>query len=158
MKRIVQAIFKQFILIVKAQSHGQIQTKFKSKYSHLSFYGSSIDIHPSPKVMAFFFSETKINMIPSSDLYYFWWVHEMYASVHFLCKIYWLFALTLSAPGFLMRWVWFFSNQVWTSSSSFPVDICCIQVKFCKLQTWYVVFVSPKFHGNSPHCYKTISK
>ena len=33
------------------------------------------------------FSDTKINMMPSSNLYDFWWVHKMHASVHFLCKI-----------------------------------------------------------------------
>ena len=47
-----------------------------------------------------FFSDKKMNMMPSSNLYDFWWVHKMHASVHFLCKIYWLFALTRFAPGF----------------------------------------------------------
>ena len=60
----------------------------------------SRNMHPSPKVMADFFSDTKINMMPLSILYDFWWVHKMHASLHFLCKIYWLFALTRFAPGF----------------------------------------------------------
>ena len=57
------------------------------------------NVHASPKVMATFYQRQKINMVPSSDLYDFWWVHKMHASGHFLCKIYWLFALTHSAPG-----------------------------------------------------------
>ena len=44
-------------------------------------------------------SNTKINTMPSSNLQEFWWMHKMHASAHFLCKIYWLFALTRSAPG-----------------------------------------------------------
>ena len=36
----------------------------------------------------FFFTDAKINMMPSSDLCDFWWVHEMHASVYFLYKIY----------------------------------------------------------------------
>ena len=28
------------------------------------------------------------------------WVHKIHTSVHFLCKLYWRFALTRSAPGF----------------------------------------------------------
>ena len=35
-----------------------------------------------------FFSDTKNNMMPLFNLYKFWWVHKMHASVHFLCKIY----------------------------------------------------------------------
>ena len=40
----------------------------------------------------------------------FWSIYEMYVSSHFLCKIYWLFALTHYAPGskgdvlFLISW------------------------------------------------------
>ena len=55
---------------------------------------------PFAKSNGRFFSETKINMLPSSNLYDFWWVHKMHVSVHFVCKIYWFFALTRSAPGF----------------------------------------------------------
>ena len=29
----------------------------------------------------------------------FWWMYEMYVSGHFLCKIYWFFALTRYVPG-----------------------------------------------------------
>ena len=42
---------------------------------------------PFAKSNGRFFSETKISMMPSSNLYDFWWVHKMHASVHFLCKI-----------------------------------------------------------------------
>ena len=67
------------------------------------FYFTAVNdkyIHPSPKVMADFFSDTKIDMMSLSNLYDFWWVHIMHASVHFLCKIYRIFALTHFAPGF----------------------------------------------------------
>ena len=43
-----------------------------------------------------FFPDTKIITI---IIVQFWWVHKMHASGHFLCEIYWLFALTHSAPG-----------------------------------------------------------
>ena len=55
---------------------------------------------PFAKSNGRFFSDAKFNMIPSSNLYDFWWVNGMHAIVNFLCKIYWLFALTRSAPGF----------------------------------------------------------
>ena len=45
-------------------------------------------VHPSPKIMADFFPDTKINMMPSPNLYDFWWVHKMHASGHFPSKIY----------------------------------------------------------------------
>ena len=57
------------------------------------------NIHPSTKVMADFFSDAKINMIPSSDLHDFWWVYWMHVRVHFSCKIYWPFGLTLYPRG-----------------------------------------------------------
>ena len=47
-----------------------------------------------------FFPDTQIIMTTSSNLYNFWWVHKMHEIGHFLCKIYWLFALTRSALGF----------------------------------------------------------
>ena len=47
-------------------------------------------IQPFAKSNGRFFFRYKINMMPSSYLYYFWWGHKMHASVNFLCKIYWL--------------------------------------------------------------------
>ena len=58
---------------------------------------------PFAKSNGRFFQKQKINKMPLSNLYDFWWVHKMHASVHFLCKIYCLFALTRSALGFKMR-------------------------------------------------------
>ena len=55
---------------------------------------------PFAKSNGRFFSDRKTNMMPSSNLYDFWRVHKIHASVHFLIKIYWLLALTRSAPGF----------------------------------------------------------
>ena len=55
---------------------------------------------PFAKSNGRFFSDTKINMMLSSNLYDFWWVHKMYVTVHFMCKIYWPVASTRSAPGF----------------------------------------------------------
>ena len=56
---------------------------------------------PFAKSNGRFFSETSINMMPSSNLYDFWWVHKMYASVHFLCKIYWFFCIDPFCTGVL---------------------------------------------------------
>ena len=54
-------------------------------------------------VMADFFQTQKIIMMPSSNLYNVWLVHNMHLSGHFPCKIYWLFALIRSAPEV---WMW----------------------------------------------------
>ena len=74
---------------------GYIMT-WKYPFSQLSL----MQYTPFAKSNGRFFSDTKINMMPLSNLYDFWWVHKIYASVHFLCKIYWLFAFIRSAPGF----------------------------------------------------------
>ena len=37
--------------------------------------------------------------MPSANLHNFWWMHEMYVSRHFFCKIDWLFVLTRYVPG-----------------------------------------------------------
>ena len=55
---------------------------------------------PFAKSNGRFFSDTKINMMASSNLHDFWWVHKMHVTVHVMCKIYWIFALTRTAPGF----------------------------------------------------------
>ena len=41
---------------------------------------------PFAKSNGQFFSNTKVNMMPLSNLYDFWWVHEIHASVHFWAK------------------------------------------------------------------------
>ena len=56
---------------------------------------------PFANINGRFFPDTKIIMTTSSNLYNFWWVHEMHAIGHFLCKLYWLFALTRSALGWV---------------------------------------------------------
>ena len=43
---------------------------------------------PFAKSNGRFFSDTEINMMPSSNLYDFWLVHKMHVAVHFMCKIY----------------------------------------------------------------------
>ena len=54
---------------------------------------------PFAESNGWFFPDTKIYMMLSSNLYNFWWVHSKHASDHFACKIYWLNALTRSTPG-----------------------------------------------------------
>ena len=54
---------------------------------------------PFAKSNGRFFPDTKLIMMPSSNLYNFRWVHTKHASGHFLCKIYWLFPSTRSALG-----------------------------------------------------------
>ena len=71
---------------------------------------------PFAKSNGRFFPDTKIIMTTSSNLYNFWWVHEMHAIGHFLCKIYWLFALTRSALGGLNAMSVLFFKSSWTSS------------------------------------------
>ena len=66
----------------------------------ITFSRFRVKYTPFAKSNGWFVSDTKINMMPLSNLYDFWWVHKMHASVHFLCKIYWLFTLTRFAPGF----------------------------------------------------------
>ena len=57
--------------------------------THYNVVQSSISYStPFAKSNGRFFSDTKLNMMPLSNLYNFWWVHKMHASVHFLCKIY----------------------------------------------------------------------
>ena len=55
-------------------------------------------IHPSPKVMADF-SRHKNQHDTLIQFVQFWWMYEMYVNGHFLCKIYWLLALTHYVPG-----------------------------------------------------------
>ena len=50
----------------------------------------------------------------------------------------------------------FFLNQVWTSSLISWSEIWQIQMKFSKLYSQYVVLIASKFHGDWPHCYKTL--
>ena len=56
-------------------------------------WANCIIIHPSSKFMADFFSDTKINMMPSPNLYDFWWVRKMHASGVFMRKINWRFCI-----------------------------------------------------------------
>ena len=42
---------------------------------------------PFAKSNGRFFSDTKMNMMPSSNLYDFWWVHKMHVTVHFVQNI-----------------------------------------------------------------------
>ena len=60
-----------------------------------------------------FFSDAKINMMPSSNLHHLWWVYLMHVRVHFPCKIYWTFGLTLYPRGSKDGECTFFENQVW---------------------------------------------
>ena len=68
---------------------------------------------PIDKSNGRFFSDAKINMMPSSNLHDFWWVYWMHVRVHFPCQIYWLFVLTPYPRGSKDGECSFFLNQVW---------------------------------------------
>ena len=68
---------------------------------------------PFDKSNGRFFSDAKINMIPSSNLHDFWWVYWMHVHVNFPCKIYWPFGLTLYPRGSKTVSVTSKKNQVW---------------------------------------------
>ena len=71
------------------------------------------DITPFDKSNGRFFSDAKINMMPSSNVHDFWLVYWMHERVHFPCKMYWLFGLTLYPRGSEDGEGSFFLNQVW---------------------------------------------
>ena len=91
----------EYIMIYRLRSMSRDTWPTQWKFcQHIGGRASHKCNTPFAKSNGRFFSDTKINMMPSSNLYDFWWVHKMHASVHFLFKIYWLLALTRSAPGF----------------------------------------------------------
>ena len=114
-------------------------------------------IHPSPKVMADFFQKQASTWCP-----------------HPICTIFGGCIKCMQVFIFCAKYIDFLHWPVLHGGSKcrkrdvfqikfehhrlFPVEICRIQVKFLRLQTWYVSFISPKFHGDWPHCYKTNSK
>ena len=77
--------------------------------------GTSLLQHSTPfdKSNGRFFSDAKINVMPSSNLHDFWWVYWLHVRVHFPCKIYWFLGLTLYPRGSKDRKCSFFLNQVW---------------------------------------------
>ena len=93
--------------------------------------------------------------MPSSNLHNFWQIYEMYISGYFLGQIYWLMALTRYAPrskgderNFSKLSLNIIVNFMeWNLTDS--NEILAIFIK-------HVVLISYKFHGDWPHCYKTI--
>ena len=66
----------------------------------LLFFIMCMPIHPLPKVLADFFQTQKSTWCPHSIGTIFGGCMQYMQMFIFLCKIYWLFALTSSAPGF----------------------------------------------------------
>ena len=54
---------------------------------------------PFDKSNGRFFSDVKIDMMPSPNLHDFWSVYWMHVHVHFPCKTYWPFGLTFIPRG-----------------------------------------------------------
>ena len=93
--------FRDFQIIFPVWILGYCGLNFTAVYSwEFRFWWPSKLLHtPFVKSNSRFFSDTKINMMPSSNLCNFWWVHKMHANVHLPCIICRLLALTRSAPG-----------------------------------------------------------
>ena len=101
-----------------------------------------------------FISEAKINMMPSSNLHDFWWVYWVHVRAHFPCKIYWHFGLALYPRGSKDGECNFFKNEVWMIVNFMQLDLTDSNKSF---QTWDVFLIWPKFNGDWPRYYKTMT-
>ena len=118
---------------------------------------SWIEVHPSPKVMADFFQTQNLSWCP-----------------HQICTILGGCIQSMQVVISCAKYIDFFHQPVlhWGFKCGkriifqikfehhrlFPGEILRIDVKFFEFQTWYFFLISPKFHFDWPHCYKTVSK